>query len=133
MTENEKKWLAEVEVHKRKIIEEEQTRLNNLNVVQQSSLIFAHIFKIASKPRPKKLRKQMRGRLKRRAELLEQKYMNDVKSKLAEDKQNAKNKQEKSTFQLGLFYNYKSIHARKKVPEEILQSYVTHLKKRMQP
>lgn len=135
MTEDEKKRLVVLEWRKRKIIEEEQIKLSDFNADQQRLLIFSHIFKIASKlprfPKPKRLLKRRNIRLKRRAEFLEQQYQNDTKVKLADDAESAKDKDQKSHTHLTLFHNNQSHYMRKKVPEEILQSYVTHLKKRI--
>lgn len=103
-TEAEKRWSRELERRKRKVIEEEQTRLDNFNAQQQSFLIFSHIFRIA--PKLKRLPRRTRSRLKHRAIFLNKQYQIENKS---EDKDiKTKVKEESHLLPFQLLHNYKS-------------------------
>lgn len=129
MTEDEKKRLAELERRKRKIIEEEQTRLNDFNADQQRLLIFSHIFRIS--PKLKRLSKRVRRKLKPRVVPFKQKFFDENKAAPVDDAQAKKDKHQKSNVHLTLFHNDKSRYMQKRVPEELLRTYVENLKKRV--
>ncbi|HQW58420.1 MAG TPA: hypothetical protein PK583_05655 [Gammaproteobacteria bacterium] len=129
MTEDEKKRLAELDWRKRKIIEEEQTRLNDFNADQRRLLIFSHIFRMA--PKLKYLFKQVPRKLKPRVVPFKQKFFDDNKVSSVDDVQAKKDKQQKSNVHLSLYHNDKSRYMQKIVPEELLRTYVANLKKRV--
>jgi hypothetical protein len=129
MTEDEKKRLVELEWRKRKIIEEEQTRLNDFNADQRRLLIFSHIFRIA--PKLKRLSKRAHRKLKPRVAPFKQKFSDENKTADADEAQAEKDKQQKSNVHLTLFHNDKSRYMQKRVPEELLRTYVANLKKRI--
>jgi Na+-transporting NADH:ubiquinone oxidoreductase subunit NqrC len=129
MTEDDKKRLAELERRKRKIIEEEQTRLNDFNADQRRILIFSHIFRIA--PKLKHLSKRARRKLKPRVVPFNQKFFDENKAAPVDDDQAKKDKQQKSNVHLSLYHNDRSRYMQKRVPEELLRSYVANLKKRV--
>lgn len=120
----EKKWVAELERRKKKIIEEEQNRRNDFNTLQRSILIFSRIFRIT--PKLKRLSKRTRRRLKHRTLHL---YEQKSKSERLDVKVNVKDKKHVLPFEL--FHNHKSRYAEKRVPEEILGSYLAKLKQRI--
>lgn len=129
MTEDEKKRLLELEWRKRKIIEEEQTRLNDFNADQRRLLIFSHIFRIA--PKLKRLSKRIHRKLKPRVVLFNQKFIDEDKMAHLNDAQAAKDKHQMSKVHLPLFDNDKSHYRQKRVPDKLLQTYVVNLKKRV--
>ena len=98
-TEAEERWSRELERRKRKVIEEEQTRLDNFNAQQQSLLIFSHIFRIA--PKLKRLPKRTRSRLKHREICLNQQYARENKLEDRDTKTKVKEQEH-------LLHNYKS-------------------------
>ncbi len=103
-TEAEKHWSRELERRKRKVIEEEQTRLDYFNAQQQSLLIFSHIFRIA--PKLKRLPKRTHKRLKHRAICFNQQYARENKLEDKEIKTTVKEEAHLLPFQL--LHNYKS-------------------------
>jgi hypothetical protein len=129
MTEDEKKRLAELEWRKRKIIEEEQTRLDDFNADQRRLLIFSHIFRIA--PKLKRSSKRAYRKLKSRVVPLNQKFFDENKVAHEDSAQAEKDKHQKPNIHLTLFHNAQANYRQERVPEDLLRKYVTHLKKRI--
>ena len=129
MTEDEKKWLAELDWRKRKIIEEEQTRLNDFNADQRRLLIFSHIFRMA--PKLKHFSKRVHRKLKPCVVPFNQKVVDENKAAHEDDAQTEKNKHQESKIHLTLFHNAQSNYRQKRVHEDLLRTYVTNLKKRI--
>ena len=127
MTEDEKKWLAELERRKRKVIEEEQSRLNDFNADQQRLLIFSHIFRIA--PKLKRLSKSAYRKLKPRVLFFKQQCFDQNKVADFNDNQIIKNKDQTFNIHLSFYHNHKSDHMQKRVPVGLLQRYMANLKK----
>ncbi len=126
MTKDEKKRLADLEWRKRKIIEEEQSCLNDFNADQRRLLIFSHIFRIVF--RLKFLSKRMRGKLKPRVMLFSQKFVDENKAVHANQVEITKAKHQKSNVHLSLFHHHKSRYMQKQVSEALFRSYVANLK-----
>lgn len=120
----EKKWSLELERRKRKIIEEEQNRLNDFNAFRLRLLIFSNIFRIASKL--KRLPKRTRRRLRHQTLHLEEQKPRPEWSETKVDV-----KAQKHMLPFELFHNHKSRYAERRVPEEILGSYLAKLKNRI--
>lgn len=119
--EAEKRWTAELERRKQKIVEESQNRLNNFNAFHRSLLIFSYIFRVA--PKLKRLPKRTRRRLKHRTLHLNKQKL---KSEQSDTKVNVKDQKHILPFEL--FHNHKSRYAEKPVPKEIFGSYLSKLK-----
>ncbi len=108
MTEDEKEPLAKLAWRKRKIIEEEQIRLNDFNAEQRRLLIFSHIFRIV--PKLKALPKQTR-RKKSKLRVIQLIQFHQRIS----DENTEKNKHQKADMHLTLFDNHRLGHRQKKV------------------
>lgn len=126
MNKDEKKRLADLEWRKRKIIEEEQTRLNDFNADQRRLLIFSHIFRVA--PRLKPLFKRIRKKLKPRVIFFSQKFADENKAVHVNQVETTKAKHQKSNVHLSLFHHHKSHYMRKQFSDELLRNYVANLK-----
>lgn len=119
--EAEKRWTRELERRKQKILEESQNRLDDFNALQRSILIFSRIFRIS--PKLKRLTKRTRRRLKHRTL-----HLNKQKPKSEKSDTKVNVKDQKHILPFELFENHKSRYAEKRVPKEILESYLSKLK-----
>jgi hypothetical protein len=113
--EAEKKWSLELERRKKKVIEEEQNRINDFNAAQRTALIFSDIFRVVPKLKPPFQRR--RKKLKKRLILLE-KNTNEVKQEHTESKEPPK----KSSLSVPAHNPYQ-------VPDELLGAYLSKLRR----